>query len=373
MLRSLLRQAETAVEGRLREGISRALGMAESREDFAYPPRIALVAPAQEEALRWQGRLYDHISGRLEALSAKSALSDTTGRAAPDAYVLFAGSHGAEQMLHLLADLRAHTETRDSAVIVVLGGDEAQTRAAEALDRGANDAIGQPATPREIAVRLRRQIARKRRLDKMRADMASGLQAAVIDPLTGLYNRRYALPRLAAMAQDAANSSGGATGPQPPLTPGATPGDFAAMILDIDHFKLINDRFGHAAGDAVLERVGHVLREAAGPDDLVARIGGEEFLIALPDSTPQLAQLTARRLCKTIRETAFLVPGHGRPLQITVSIGVALASDPQPQGQPADPNWRGANAVLERADQALYGAKAHGRNQVIVCAERSAA
>lgn len=374
-LRSLLRQNESAHDGRLREGIRCALGMAEGTRGFDHPPRIALIAPTHDEALRWQGRLLEHMSGRIEAHSAKSALTAISEHAIPDAYVLFGGGAvprrgfegapdaGADSALHLLADLRARHDSRDSAVLVVLAGENAQARAADALDRGANDAIGQAATPREIAVRLGRQIARKRRLDKMRADMASGLQAAVIDPLTGLYNRRYALPRLTAIAQAAERATQG-HGPA---------GDFAVMILDIDHFKLINDGFGHTVGDAVLERIGHVLRESLGGDDLVARIGGEEFLVALPDSTPEAARLMARRLCQTVRETVFIAPGLKRPLQVTVSIGVALASDPQPRGRRIDPAWRTAPAVLERADQALYGAKAHGRNQVIVCAERSAA
>ncbi|MDQ2095701.1 diguanylate cyclase domain-containing protein [Rhodalgimonas zhirmunskyi] len=398
-LRSLLRQNESALEGHLREDVTRALGMAEGRDAFDHPSRIALIAPTKEEALRWKDRLLDHMTGRIMTLSTKAVLSDMAPEAIPDAYVLFGDSaalrrrpetgpdRGPDNALHLLADLRARHETRNSAIIVVLSGENAQDRAADALDRGANDAIGQAVKPREIAVRLRRQIARKRRLDKLRADVASGLKAAVIDPLTGLYNRRYALPRLAAITSGAYSSetsplpsarflqNSQQTGKVPRNAPSKNKNrrDYAVMILDIDHFKLINDGFGHAAGDAVLERIGNVLREFAGPDDLAARIGGEEFLLALPDTTPQAARQKARQLCETIRETVFIAPGVKQPLQVTVSIGLALASDPHPRPHMAEPDWRGAQAMLERADQALYSAKSHGRNQVIVCTERSAA
>jgi two-component system cell cycle response regulator len=244
--------------------------------------------------------------------------------------------------------------------------------AVDALDRGASDVVLEGFAGREIALRLARQIARKHRLDQLRADMRDGLRAALTDPLTGLFNRRYAMPRLARIAKAAAQSGR----------------DFAAMSIDVDHFKLINDRFGHAAGDAVLVQLAELLRGAVGEQDLVSRIGGEEFLIALPETSRTAAQMAAKRICNMVRDAAFPVPGRDRPLHVTVSIGVALLSDVQ-TGEVAEgvgmgtmlaPTLQGGDdetalhqQVLEQADKALYGAKAHGRNQVTLCNARSAA
>lgn len=356
-LRSLLRQRETEEEGRLREGAARAMGLAEEPAGYAQQGRVTLIAPEADEARRWAALLAPHLSDELDPCSYKSALRRLSGRPAPDAILLVAAHGNMEPELRLIADLRANPATREAGLLVVVSGDKAQTAAAEALDRGANDTIALSVSPAETALRLRRQIARKRRLDRMRAEMAGGLQAALTDPLTGLFNRRHAMPHLAAMARNAE----------------AQGADFAAMVVDIDYFKLVNDRFGHAAGDAVLQQLAQVLQAALHEGDLLARIGGEEFLVALPETGPHRAQLVARRLCRAVRETAFKVPGRERGLRVTVSIGVALASDPVPEGGREPAAWRSAESVLARADRALYGAKAHGRNQVTFCDRQTAA
>ena len=128
------------------------------------------------------------------------------------------------------------------------------------------------------------------------------------------------------------------------------------LMFDLDHFKTINDAHGHAVGDAVLVEAARRMSANLRPSDLVARIGGEEFLVVMPDTSENTALLAAERLRSVISKTPFTVPGlpeGGR--QVTASIGVAL-----PRRTRAEP----PEILLDRADRALYVAKNSGRNQV---------
>ena len=193
----------------------------------------------------------------------------------------------------------------------------------------------------ELVLRLPRQIARKRIDDRLRDTMRNSLRAAVTDPLTGLYNRRYALPYMARLAERGAEQG------RP----------YAVLLADIDHFKRINDTHGHAAGDAVLAEVAQRISQSLRTADLVARIGGEEFLIALPDAQPALATRTAERLRAIMADTPFTLPGTGVQAKVTLSLGVAFAA-PGAEQRP--------EALLDSADRALYAAKNAGRNRVML-------
>ena len=178
----------------------------------------------------------------------------------------------------------------------------------------------------------------------VRATYRTGLNAAILDPLTGLHNRRYAMPHLGQISNHAI----------------ATSKPFAVMVADLDHFKQINDAYGHASGDAVLIEVAKRLRAALRCSDMVARIGGEEFLIAMPNTTPQEASAAAVRICNDIGSQPFEVPGSAKPVQVTVSIGMAIGGD---ASEAAAKDGVGA-LLLDRADKALYSAKVCGRNRV---------
>jgi two-component system cell cycle response regulator len=136
-----------------------------------------------------------------------------------------------------------------------------------------------------------------------------------------------------------------------------TEGVFAVMMMDLDKFKSINDRFGHDAGDAVLKEFSRRLQENIRGVDLVARFGGEEFFVAMPDIDRAAAAAAAERIRRAVEGAPFAVPGAA--IDVTVSIGVAIAG-------PADGN---AEALIKRADCALYEAKDTGRNRVTFFAQ----
>jgi diguanylate cyclase (GGDEF)-like protein len=159
---------------------------------------------------------------------------------------------------------------------------------------------------------------------------------AAYDHLTGLPNRRS--------AQDALNAM---------FARGRRMHTALALIaFDLDFFKRINDEHGHAAGDAVLRAVGLAVRDAIRPSDFVARIGGEEFLVLLPDASDDDARIVAERLRIALRTLDFIGPD----VHVTASFGVARMHDSDLD----------AEQLLQRADRALYGAKATGRDGVVV-------
>jgi diguanylate cyclase (GGDEF)-like protein len=164
------------------------------------------------------------------------------------------------------------------------------------------------------------------------------LQAiADTDSLTGLSNRRHFL----AVAGEAIGSA---------QEFGAT---LSLLMVDIDHFKRINDTYGHAAGDQALRLLGATLKESTRRDDCVGRLGGEEFAILLPGASAEVAQDIAERICRHAT-TLVILDGRGQRFGFTVSIGLACLapSDAKPED------------LLARADAALYRAKRGGRNRV---------
>ncbi|MCV2881395.1 diguanylate cyclase [Actibacterium sp. XHP0104] len=335
-VRSLLRARETTQELALRDSTRRVLGFAEPPETFARQGRVALVAARREQALAWKTALRSQVHATLEVMTRAQALGDAG--AAPDLFVIAADLDRPGDGLRLLTDLRARAATRHSAVLIVVP-ETAHDTAAMALDLGANDLLATPFDPAELAHRLEVQLRRKHQADRLRASVKDGLRMAVTDPLTGLFNRRYALPHLQQMGDRAAQ----------------TDRSFAVMLLDIDHFKAVNDRHGHAAGDTVLERVARQITANLRPSDLVARIGGEEFLVAMPDTAPDLARRMAERLRQTIGTLPILLPEGRGSITVSVSIGMAIS----PTGLERD-----VDRLLALADGALYRAKSEGRNKV---------
>ena len=342
--RSIIRAYASASEWTLREGTSRALGFAEVADAFAPAQNVRVIARDAAAAEPWSTALTGQISARITYAKPATAVDDMTPGCAPDALVLVVGPHEGPQMLQLLATVRSQADTRHCAIIGVIEADE-MTLGAQMLDMGANDLVRNTRSADELALRLNALLSRKRVTDALRDTVRSGIEAAVIDPLTGLHNRRYAMPHLARIAERATR----------------TGKPFAVMVADMDHFKRINDTYGHAGGDAVLVETARRLRENLRAVDLVARIGGEEFLIVLPGAGLTNARKAAKRLCRIIETAGFELPGQAERVAVTMSVGMTVV-DPVRGANATEPQT--PQALLDRADKALYGAKAEGRNRV---------
>ncbi len=325
--------------------------VAESGDMFATvaqemePPRarVGLVAPPGTSGRRNIKCLRRKTRHEIELLAPATTLrrADQPGH---DIFVLAKDQEGPEPDLDALTELRSTPSTRHAAIVLVLGPHQIDL-AHRALDLGADDVMLNGLDLDELALRLERQAKGKWAADCLRRHVGDSLRAAVTDPLTGLHNRRYGLNKLAAMSDHSAQ----------------TGRPFAVMIADLDHFKAVNDGHGHAAGDAVLKEVACRLTKAMAPGSLLARIGGEEFLIAMPDTQMADAETLAKELCAAISGRPYRLQ-NGSALRSTMSIGLALC-DGQGYTQPMD--------LIAKADRALYAAKTHGRNQVTV--NRSAA
>jgi two-component system cell cycle response regulator len=239
--------------------------------------------------------------------------------------------------LRVCSQIRTLEHTRNLPIILVADEGD-RPKVVRALELGVNDFIMRPVERNELAARTRTQLRRHRYALELRQSVTNTMALAITDDLTGLYNRRYFDRHLSVMLGKAQNLDR----------------DMALMILDIDHFKLVNDTHGHGIGDAVLREFSSRLKRSIRGVDLACRFGGEEFVVLMPDTDFHQADLIAERVRQAIGDRPFDV-GAGRPVTVTVSIGVALneALSDTP------------DSLIRRADVALYRAKHEGRNRVI--------
>ncbi len=320
------------------------LGFSEAQSGFEVPGLIGLVTEHPETAMHLRSAVAPHSVDRFVILGRDDVFSDKLlPGEVPDVFVIETDLGGFGCGLRLMSGLLSRQITRNSA-FCLLNGPATRVDAAMAFDLGANEQVDFQASPSEVAVRLHTLVRRKRDADRMRSTVQDGLRLAVIDPLTGLHNRRFGLAQLAAIAEQAR----------------ADQTDFAVMVLDLDRFKSINDKWGHASGDAVLVEVARRLSSNLRVSDVLARIGGEEFLVALPATPPTEAHVIAERLCRAVEEVPITL-ANGAHVTVTISIGVAIAD----VGCIAQPHMR-VGDLVENADRALMMSKTSGRNQVTI-------
>ena len=310
-------------------------GLQDGQALFEFPGLIALMAPRPDASLKLRHSLGSTLAHRLQTLSREEALADHPPGHRPDAYLIDATGQDPAPALRLLPELRAAAESRHAGIVVLA---DHPVTAALALDLGADDALISTLAPEEWALRLDALIRKVRADASHRASVRDNVRLAMTDSLTGLHNRRYALLKLAELAE-----------------PGPVSQGFAVLLVDIDHFKSVNDRFGHAAGDAVLVEVARRLGGALRPDDLLARIGGEEFLIALPGLGLMGARALAERVCAHVHASPIPLPGSDS-VTVTVSIGLAFGASGADAAR--------IDSVIDCADRALLAAKSQGRNRV---------
>lgn len=237
--------------------------------------------------------------------------------------------------LRLCSQVRSLDRTRHLPIMIIIEPGE-EARLLRGLDMGVNDYIVRPVDPNELLARVRTQIKRKRFTDHLRMRLEETVEMAILDPLTSLHNRRYMGSHLNTLFEEAAQRG-------KPL---------ALLELDIDHFKAINDRFGHLAGDAILRQLGAVLLGRLRVNDVLARIGGEEFALITPEVGIDGAKELAGKINRLIGDTRFEF--DGTRVEVTVSVGAAEWQ----------PHYEDAMDVYKAADDKMYEAKRNGRNQV---------
>lgn len=335
-VRSLLRVKLMLDELRMRERTSASLGVISPpvpslNEDYAAA-QILLV----EDNPRDQVRLQRMIEGQFRTEMTADGI-DALNRARQVEYdsVVVSLSLQNPDGLRLCSQFRTTEETRNVPILLLVGPDD-QKQLVKGLEIGVTDYVVRPIDRNEFIARLRAQVRRKRYQDRLRLHYQQSMEMAVTDPLTGLYNRRYMASHLATLLAQSASQHG-----------------TAVAILDLDHFKLVNDTHGHPAGDDVLREVGsRIVRNIRGID-MACRYGGEEFVVLMPDTDLESSEVVANRLLQAIGGKSIATRSAGE-LTVTCSIGCtsSLESDT-------------ADSLLKRADDALYEAKNGGRNRIV--------
>ncbi len=267
-VRNMIRAYHKFAEWHMRDETSCALGLAEAPAEFTRPPQISLIGMEAAPLQGWVRQLLPRMRRAIQRHpDARCAMASLHTGAPPMRWCWPCPTRrrSTDECLRLISTLRASALTRDVALLVIQKTPD-PLRATSALDMGADDVMTGGFDADELALRLQVLLRRKRQVAQMLQTVRTGLREVVNDPLTGLYNRRYAMPFLTRLIESAA-------APRAP---------FAVILADMDHFKRINDAYGHASGDAVLVETARRLRSAVRGGDMVARIGGEEFVIAMP-------------------------------------------------------------------------------------------
>ncbi|NNG02502.1 MAG: PleD family two-component system response regulator [Inquilinus sp.] len=339
-VRSLVRLKMMMDEWRQRENTSGELGVitktASEQAESAEQCRILVVDDSDIELEKIVNTLEDHC----EELTAVETCREALERAQAGDYelVVVSLSMQSEDALRLCSQLRSHEATRQTPILLMASEGELP-RIAKGLELGANDYLLRPLDRNELKARVRTQVRRKRYQERLRQNYEESLSMALTDSLTGLFNRRYLNAHLTRIVGRI----------------GETHKPVAAILFDVDFFKAINDTYGHAVGDEVLKELAARVSRNLRNFDMVARIGGEEFVIIMPDASVEAAAMVAERLRLTICQRPFKVSHAKGPLSIAISLGVAATENPK---EPPD-------SLIDRADQCLYSAKNRGRNRVV--------
>ncbi|MFC5418554.1 PleD family two-component system response regulator [Bosea eneae] len=339
-VRSLVRLKSVTDELRQRALASRQLGIADplaaAAAETGLNGRVLLIEDRPLIAERLTQALSAFHSIETEA-DAQAALT----RAAEGDFEIVLVSLDLRNYdgLRLCSQLRSLERTRNLSVLL-LGEAEDKSRVLRGLEIGAHDFLVRPIDRNELLARARTLVRRKRFAERLRDSVQSSMEMAVMDQLTGLHNRRYLDSRLSVLFDESALRARA----------------LSLLVLDVDRFKVVNDTWGHDAGDEVLREFADRIRACTRGIDLVARMGGEEIVVVLPDTALDAARAVAERIREKVEGEPFQIQRGQRAISVTVSIGVASrrAGDAGPV------------EMMKRADEAVYRAKAAGRNRVIV-------
>ncbi len=237
-----------------------------------------------------------------------------------------------------LGMLKTRPDVSDTPVIILTGNEDRELKI-RGLDQGACDFITKPFDAEELVARMRVHLKIKHLQDDLKRTNELLLELSNTDHLTGLFNRRYLIEALDREIQRSRRKDG----------------MVALIMLDLDHFKRVNDTYGHLQGDVVLQKVALQLQKELRSYDVAARYGGEEFVAILPDTTLKEAFMVADRVRLSIQGMHLAGPLAGE--RITASLGIAASPSP---------HYDDIDGLLRASDEALYLAKERGRNRVVV-------
>lgn len=339
-VRSLVRLKMMQDELRMRAVTSREIGMrdplAEAVAETGVNGRILIV---DDRASSYE-RIVQALASQHQ-IEVESGAQEALFKAAEGDFDLVMVSLGLSDFdpLRLCSQIRSIDRTRGLPILVIAEPED-QPRLLRALDIGVNDYLLRPIDRNEMAARVRTQVRKKRYTERLRDNVQQSMEMAITDGLTGLHNRRYMESHLGTLVEQASMRG-------KPLS---------VLILDIDYFKAVNDTWGHDAGDEVLREFAQRLRKSVRGIDLACRLGGEEFVVVMPDTDAGVASIVAERIRSRVAGEPFAIHKGARAIDVTVSIGMA-------QRQAGDAE---AGALIKRADQALYRAKRDGRNRVVL-------
>ncbi|QEC46988.1 diguanylate cyclase [Baekduia soli] len=294
---------------------------------------VRVLVALRDAGLRTQARsLLEAVGARVGEAGDRVSAAEAVRRDHPDVVLL---DHALDdERRSLVRDVAGDPELLSTAVILLRPCSDVGP-VVEALGAGAADVWTSTEVRPELIARVRAAFRSRQLLDLALRRYADLEDLAYRDELTELPNRRGTTRQLEVLLSRARRH-----GQQ-----------LAVLVVDADRFKLVNDDHGHAAGDVVLRELGRRLRDRVRREDLVGRWGGEEFLVALPETAPAAATAVAEALRAAVGATP--IDANGASLRMTVSIGVAA--------------WGGADLedLVHRADRALYAAKAAGRDRVV--------
>lgn len=298
--------------------------------------RILIVEDHRRTAERLMKVLWSEYQVDIEAGPEESLFRAADGEY--DLLIVSLSLRGADG-LRLCSQVRSLDRTRHLPILILVEP-EHDKQLLRGLEMGVNDYLVRPIDNNELVARVRTQLKRKRYSDLLRTRFEQSVEMAVTDSLTGLHNRRYMESHLKTLVEEA-TARGRA---------------LSVLVVDIDYFKSINDSYGHDVGDEVLKDFAARIRRRTRGIDLACRLGGEEFVVVMPDTDLSKAYLVGERLRQSIADEPFEITSDSTSqLHITASVGVAALE--QVQDTPA--------TLLKRADQALYCAKRDGRNRVV--------
>jgi two-component system cell cycle response regulator len=334
-VRSLVRLKMMMDELRVRQETSGRLGAIASEFELADSPAKVLVV---EKSRFTTQRLSEYLAEAEHEVVCADTGEDALelGRAQTFDLVIVGIDLGGEDGLRLCSQFRSQEETRHLPILLLLE-DMDLPRLAKGLDLGVTDYLVKPLDRGELLARVRTQVRRRRYHDRLRERIQTSMSMAFTDSLTGLYNRRYLMTHLDRKLMGIVE----------------TGKPVSVMLFDVDNFKAVNDKHGHGVGDDVLVKLAEVACGNLRSVDLVARLGGEEFVVVMPETNDKTAMQVAERLCTQVAESSIQLP-DGSPLSVTISIGVATSENSDEM----------ADDLIDRADAALYTAKNAGRNRV---------